>query len=283
MTILVTGARGRIARSLVQQLLSNGAKVRAAGREPAAAQLPEGVEAVAADLADPDTFGPALDGVAGVFLYAEPRGLDGFVAAARSAGVRHIVLLSAIGASTDSADPIARMHGEAERAVAASGIARTLLRPGGFATNTLSWAPTIRADGTVHDPFPESHSTPIHEADIAAVAARALTEPGHEGAVYELTGPESVTRREQADLIGEAIGQPVRFVLQSLDDHRESLAQWGPPEMAEILIEHAEDSVGRPARATDTVRRVTGRDARPYAEWARDHAPDFTGGSSRPR
>jgi uncharacterized protein YbjT (DUF2867 family) len=123
MTILVTGARGNVARSLVQQLIGAGLPVRAAGRDPAAARLPGGVEAVRADLADPAALGPALDGVARVFLYAERQGLGGFTERARTAGVEHIVLLSAAGADAASADPIARLHGEAEEAVARSGIA----------------------------------------------------------------------------------------------------------------------------------------------------------------
>ncbi|MEV0237912.1 NAD(P)H-binding protein [Nonomuraea sp. NPDC050786] len=287
MTILITGARGHVARSLVQQLRAAGAEVRAASRDPAASALP----AVLCDLADPDSAGPALAGVTKVFLYAEPRGVDGFVERAVAAGVEHVVLLSALlGGGTEEEDAIARvqrkaeeedaiarMHREAEAVVAGSGVAWTFVRPGAFATNTLSWAASVRAEGVVRDPFPDAHSAPVHEADIAAVAARALTEPGHEGAVYELTGPESVTRRRQAELIGEAIGRPVGFVVQDLAEHREELSRWTSPEVADSVIRHSQDAVGRPAATTDTVEKVTGEPARAYGRWARDHAADFTG------
>ncbi|NUW33747.1 NAD(P)H-binding protein [Nonomuraea sp. SMC257] len=279
MTILVTGARGHVARSLVRQLLAAGQPIRAAGRDPGAARVPAGVETTHCDLADPGTFDQALAGVGKVFLYAEPRGVDDFVAAAASAGVEHIVLLSALLHDPASADAISRMHGDAERAVTRSGVAWTFLRPGGFATNTLQWAPSVRAEGVVRDPFPESRSAPVHEADIAAVAVRALTEPGHEGAAYTLTGPELVTRRRQAELIGDAVGRPVRFDVQDLEHYRAELSAWTTPQVAEAVIRETAAAVDRPAPPTDTVAKVTGRPARTYGEWARDHAADFGAGA----
>lgn len=284
MTILVTGARGHVARSLVQRLLAAGRArvpaVRAAGRNPGAARLPAGVETVLCDLAEPDTFDAALSGVTRVFLYAERRGLDDFVTRAASAGVEHIVLLSALLADPASTDAIGRMHGDAEQAVARSGIAWTFLRPGAFATNTLQWAPSVRAEGVVRDPFPDSRSAPVHEADIAAVAALALTEPGHEGATYPLTGPELVSRRRQAELIGEAVGRPVRFAVQDLDEYRAELSAWTTPQVADVVIKESAAAVDRPMPPTDTVEKVTGRPARTYGEWARDHASDFRDESS---
>ncbi|MGW4957309.1 NAD(P)H-binding protein [Nonomuraea sp. NPDC004186] len=275
MTILVTGARGHVARGLVQRLLAAGQPVRAAGRNPGAARLPAGVKTVLCDLADPDTFDAALAGVTKVFLYAERRGLDDFVTRAATAGVEHIVLLSALLADPASTDAIGRMHGDAEQAVARSGIAWTFLRPGAFATNTLQWAPSVRAEGVVRDPFPDSRSAPVHEADIAAVAALALTEPGHEGATYPLTGPELVSRSRQAELIGEAIGRPVRFVVQDLEEYRAELSAWTTPQVADVVIKESAAAVDRPLPPTDTVEKVTGRPARTYGEWARDHAEDF--------
>ncbi|MGV9385344.1 NAD(P)H-binding protein [Nonomuraea sp. NPDC003707] len=275
MTILVTGARGHVARGLVQRLLAAGQPVRAAGRNPGAARLPAGVETVLCDLADPGTFDAALAGVTKVFLYAERRGLDDFVTRAATAGVEHIVLLSALLADPASTDAIGRMHGDAEQAVARSGIAWTFLRPGAFATNTLQWAPSVRAEGVVRDPFPDSRSAPVHEADIAAVAALALTEPGHEGATYPLTGPELVSRSRQAELIGEAVGRPVRFVVQDLEEYRAELSAWTTPQVADVVIKESAAAVDRPLPPTDTVEKVTGRPARTYGEWARDHAEDF--------
>jgi uncharacterized protein YbjT (DUF2867 family) len=281
MTILITGARGRVSQSLARQLLAAGQKVRAAGRAPDEVRLPAAADVVHADLAEPDSLGPALAGVAKVFLYAEPSGLQGFVSAARAAGVEHIVLLSARGADPAAEDAIMRAHGAAEAVIEQSvvedsGFAWTFLRPGGFATNRLWWAGSVREHGLVRDPFPDSHSALIHEADIAAVAARALTEPGHEGARYTLTGPQSLTGREQAGLISRAIGRPLRIETQDLDEYRRSLDRWPAP-IVEARIRRLARLTEHQDPTTDTVRELTGRPARTFAEWAADHASDFTG------
>ncbi|WP_019631324.1 NAD(P)H-binding protein [Actinomadura atramentaria] len=277
MTILITGARGTVARSLVRQLHDAGHRVRAGGRVPAEVDAPAGVEVVAADPTRPGDLGPALAGVEKVFVYAERSGLGGFLAAAGAAGVRHVVLLSALGASPHAADAITRAHGEAERAVLDSGLEWSFVRPGGFATNRLMWAPMTRAGGPVLDPFPESQSALVHEADVAAVALAALTLPGQAGAIHSVTGPESQTARRHAELIGEAIGRPVEVAAQSLDDYQASLADRLPPDLLEARIARLAALVGRAQPTTDTVRTVTGRPARTFARWAADHAADFTG------
>ncbi|MEV7043461.1 NAD(P)H-binding protein [Amycolatopsis sp. NPDC051061] len=282
MTILVTGARGNVARALVGQLLEAGHEVRAAGRDPGHARLPAAVEVVAADLARPEGWDPALAGVTAAFLYAGTAGLDGFLS--RAGGLAHVVLLSAAGADPASGDAITRAHGEAEQAVRASGIPCTFLRPGGFAANRLAWAPPIRADGVVRDPFPDSHAALVHEADIAAVAARALTSSGHTGVEYTLTGPESLTVRQQASLIGVAAGRRVRVEVQDLDDHRRELTaafevrglgRVGSAEVIEARIRRLAALVDRPQPTTETVLEVTGRPARGFAAWAADHAAEF--------
>jgi uncharacterized protein YbjT (DUF2867 family) len=282
MTILVTGARGTIARTLVGQLLDAGHEVRAAGREPSRARLPAGVEVVAADLARPGNWDAALNGVSAAFLYAGTAGLGGFLA--RAGSLAHVVVLSAAGADPGADDAIARAHGEAEQAVRESGIPWTFLRPGGFAANRLMWAQPIRATGVVRDPFPDSHAALIHEADIAAVAACALTSSGHIGAEYTLTGPESSTVRRQAALIGRAAGREVRVEEQDLDDYRRELTalfaarglgRVGAADVVEARIRRLAALVDRPQPTTETVREVTGRPARGFAEWAADHAADF--------
>ncbi|MEV6878810.1 NAD(P)H-binding protein [Amycolatopsis sp. NPDC051128] len=282
MTILVTGARGNVARALVGQLLEAGHEVRAAGRDPGRARLPGGVEVVAADLARPEGWDVALDGVTKAFLYAGTAGLGGFLSRAR--GLAHVVLLSAAGADPASADAITRAHGEAEQAVRDSPIPWTFLRPAGFAANRLLWADSVR-DGVVRDPFPDSHAALIHEADIAAVAACALTSPGHIGAEYTLTGPESLTVRQQASMIGQAIEAAVRVEPQDLDDYRRELTtvfaarglgRVGSADVVEARIRRLAALVDRPQPTTDTVREITGRPARSFAEWAADHAADFS-------
>jgi uncharacterized protein YbjT (DUF2867 family) len=265
MTILVTGARGRIARAVVWELLGRGVPVRVTSREPAALDLPDRVEAA--------TGRAALAGVSTVFLYAG--GVEEWLDAAVVEGVRRVVLLSAAGASDTSTDPIARMHGAAEKAVMDSGIGWTFLRPGGFATNTLQWADSIRAEGVVRAPFPQAQSAVIHEADIAAVAVRALLEPGHDGRIHQLSGPESVTQQRQVELIAEAAGRAVRFVELTPEQYRQTLSRWGAADVVDALLRHLAEADGRPDSVCDTVAEVTGRPARTFAQWAADHAEDF--------
>ncbi|GLY43573.1 nucleotide-diphosphate-sugar epimerase [Amycolatopsis sp. NBRC 101858] len=281
MTILVTGARGNVARALVGQLLEDGHAVRAAGRDPERTRLPAGVEVVAADLARPENWDAALVGVTQAFLYAGTAGLGGFLA--RAGGLTQVVLLSALGADPASEDAITRAHGEAEQVVRDSGIPWSFLRPGGFAANRLLWSDSVRA-GVVRDPFPDSHSALVHEADIAAVAACALTSPGHLGATHTLTGPESLTVRDQVSVLGRVAGRPVRVETQDLDDYRRELTaafearglgRVGSAEVIEARIRRLAALVDRPQETTETVLAVTGRPARSFAEWAGDHAEDF--------
>ncbi|GGM79522.1 nucleotide-diphosphate-sugar epimerase [Longimycelium tulufanense] len=276
MTILVTGGRGHVARSVVGQLLEVGEKVRVASRNPTAVTAPDSVEVVGADLTRVDSLIPALAGVSKVFCYADPAGIDSVVTAAQDAGVGHVVLLSAspVTAANPGANPLAVMHRAAEQALLDSELSWTFLRPATFATNTLQWAQSIRREGVVRAAYPEAHTDAIHEADIAAVAVRALTEDGHVGRAYLMTGPESVTQRQQVEAISAAIGRPVEFVELSPADYRATLAQWGADAVEEVLRHlAATDGVRQPV--IDTVEVVTGRPARTFAQWARDHADDF--------
>ncbi|KUL54467.1 NAD-dependent epimerase [Streptomyces sp. NRRL F-4489] len=277
MTILVTGGRGQVARAVVEGLLAAGQPVRVASRDPEKAVLPDGVEAVRADLSDPATLPAALDGVEKVFLYADAKGIGGFLAAAEAAGSPHIVLLSALGVETGdpSNDPIVRMHRAAEAALRGSGLPWTFLRPGAFATNTLQWAPAIRATGVVRAPFPRAHAASVHEADIADVAVLALTGDGHVGQVYPLTGPESVTQQEQIDCLSEATGRKIRLEEISAEEYRATLSQWGDAEMVDTLVRHLVESDDRPAPVSPVYEELTGRPGRGYAQWALDHAGDF--------
>ena len=281
-TILVTGASGHVGRSVVEQLLAAGEQVRASGRDPQRLNLPAGVERVELDLASPRTLAGALDGVRKVFLYAQPEGIEAFLTAAKAAGVEYVVLLSSNTIDEwqelPARKPIAEMHQAVEDAIAASGIAYTFLRPAHFATNVLlwHWDDMIRAEGVVRFPTPESYCDAIHERDIAAVGVKALTEPGHEGRSYFLTGPEQVTQRQQAELIAQAIGRPVRYQEISLEEARQELR--GTPEWAlDAVIGYWEFSDGAPGPLTDLVEKITGRPALSFAQWAADHAADFTG------
>ena len=211
--ILVTGATGNIGRELTRELHAKGAKLRLLVRDPArAAALPERAERAVGDLGEPTTLTPAFAGVDTLFLLTQGIGTDyttAAIAAAQAAGVHHIVHLSSLHVTLDPLPAMARWHHEREEIIRASGIPATFLRPGGFMTNALDWAGTIREEGFVLDPVGPGRYAPIDPADIAAVAALALTEDGHQGKEYVLTGDEMFTVTEQVQIIAEVIGRDI--------------------------------------------------------------------------
>ncbi|GLY77892.1 NAD(P)H-binding protein [Actinoallomurus iriomotensis] len=278
MVTVVFGARGNVGRHVADGLLAAGERVRATSRTPEAAGLSPHVEVVAADLERPETLPAALEGAEKVFLYAKPDGVQGFVEAAGSAGVRHLVLLSSAAIVADDAErnPIAQAHRTVELAIERSGIDWTFIRPGMFATNTLWWWRTsIRTEGVVRTPYPEAQTAPIHEKDLAALAVAALTEPGHQGQSYTVYGPESLTLRRQVQHIGDAIGRDVRLDVVSAEEARAELSRTIPPIGVETFLRLWAARDGKPAETSATVQEVTGRPARTFAEWAQDHAGDF--------
>ncbi len=271
--ILVTGATGSVGRHVASQLLAESAAVRALVREPEAAGLPVGVEAVRGDLADPTSLDQALSGVDSVFLlwpFFSAEGASAVVEAiARSP--RRVVYLSAEAAAEDPES----FWAVVERRIEESGLEWTFLRPTGFAKNTLGWADQVRA-GAVRGPYGQAARSLIHERDIAAVAVRALTEDGHVGKTYVLTGPATVTHAEQVRIIGEAIGRPVRWEEQSPADARPGLVEiFGDESFADGSLDTWAAFVTQPERVTATVEEVTGLPARSFSQWAVDHAADF--------
>jgi uncharacterized protein YbjT (DUF2867 family) len=286
MKILVTGATGNVGRHVVAQLVQAGAGVRALTRNPATAGLPAGVEVVQGDLAEPATLAPALEGIDRMFLFPVEETAREVIALAKRAGVRRIVDLSAASVTVGlHTNPV-------EQAVEESGLEWTHVRPGGFMTNMLQiWAPSIRAERVVRYPFGDEPMNIIHEADIAAVATAALLEDGHNGAVYTLTGPETITVREQVRAIGAALGEEVRYEEVTREEARRLLkAQGGfAAESADLMLGFIDYGGEEPTGAEGysdqdwsalmktwpDVERVTGRPPRSFAEWARDHVEDF--------
>jgi len=276
---LVAGASGNVGRHVVAGLHAAGAEVRALTRDPLrVAGLP--AAAVRGDLADPRSLAAAVDGADAVYLMwpfftAEP------AAAALDVIGRHaprVVLLSSgsVDGNIPAAASIARFHAEVEHVVEQSTAEWTILRPAGFAANSLDWADSIRADGVVADAFPDAAGAWIHEADIAAVAVHSLLDEGHDRRRYTITGPQSLTMAEQAHIIGEVIGRPVHWRTQS---RTEALAQltadgW-PKEYAEVALRVQEQLAQSDAEVTSTVADVTGSAARTYRQWVTDHAHAF--------
>lgn len=276
--ILVTGATGTVGRQVVSQLLDTGGDVRALVRDPDSADLPGGVELLRGDLSDPATLTAALHGVGAVFLvwpFTSPEAATDIAPAVVEVIAeqgRRIVYLSAeaVGSEPES------FWAQLERLVEHSAAEWTILRPTGFAKNTLMWAEQIRTDGVVRWPYAKAARSLIHEADIAAVAVRALTEHGHSGKTYVLTGPQALTQTEQVHAIGEAIDRPLRFAEIPREQARPGLvAAFGDEAFADSALDAWAAFVTEPERVTPTVQETTGNRARTLRDWASDHADDF--------
>jgi uncharacterized protein YbjT (DUF2867 family) len=282
--ILVSGATGNVGRNVVFQLLSTGASVRVLTRNPDSAELPGVVDIVRGDLSAPGTVAASLNGVRLVFLMWPFFTAEGapVVLDVIKKHARRIVFLSSIGAGDDiqqGTDPI--FHADIERLIEQSGLEWTFLRAGGFATNTLWWAPQIRSDGVVRAPYGAAARSLIHERDIAAVAVRALTAEGHVGAKYVLTGPETLTQIEQVHIIGDVIGRPLRYEEISPEAARQQMVTAGmPPSFANRALNYWAKLVTEPELVTSTVEEITGAPTRTFAEWAIDHADDFLSASA---
>jgi uncharacterized protein YbjT (DUF2867 family) len=267
--IFVTGATGKVGRHVIDGLLERGEAVLALARDPEAAALPEEVEVIAGDVQDPEGFSAQVEGADAVFLLWPLFGEDGAAelvdTLAKHTG--RIVYLSAEAAARRPDSFWAAIEQAVERTPAEW----TLLRPTGFAANTLMWADQIRESGTVRWPYGQAARSLIHERDIAEVGVRALTEDGHVGARYVLTGPEAITQVDQVRAIGEALGRDLRWEELSREDAETELAGQVP----DTALDTWASFVDNPEVVTSTVEEVTGEAARPYAEWARDHAGDF--------
>jgi uncharacterized protein YbjT (DUF2867 family) len=284
--ILVTGATGTLGRPLVDLLASQGVKVRALTHNPQAADLPAGVEVATGDLSRPDTIAPLLVGVTALFLHPRAVGLAAgeLLALARQQGVQRVVALSATNVDDPLDQQPSRYQGdrnkEVEDAAAHSGLAWVSLRASSFASNALrAWGAQIRAGGLVYGPYADFTESPIHERDLAEVAARALRsdEPvARRGRRLQLTGPQALTHQQMVAIIGEVIGRPLRYQEVPPAAARQGMVQRGIPEpFVEVLIARYTREIGEPAPVTGEVERILGRPGRTYAEWAADHAAAF--------
>jgi uncharacterized protein YbjT (DUF2867 family) len=284
--ILVTGATGTVGRPLIDVLVSEGAKVRALTHNPQAANLPAGIELADGDLSRPDTIAPLLEGVTALFLHPRAVGLAAaeLLALARQQGVQRVVALSAMNVDDPLDQQPSRYQGdrnkEVEDAAVQSGLGWVSLRASSFASNALrAWGPQIRAGGLVYGPFAAFTESPIHEQDLAEVAARALggDEPvARRGRRLELTGPQSLTHQQMVAIIGEAIGRPLRYQEIPPEAAKHGMVQQGIPEpFVDALIARYTRELGYAAPVTGQVERVLGRPTRTYAQWAADHAAAF--------
>ncbi|MET9592712.1 NAD(P)H-binding protein [Streptomyces sp. NPDC006516] len=275
--IVVTGATGNVGKPLVQALAAAGEQVTALSRSvPAAAgAFPAGVRHRPADLTDPASLATAFEGAQALFLLvtgdwmATSGGPGAILGAARSAGIRRIVHLSSQGVATHRHPPAL------EDAIKRSGLEWTMLRPGGFSSNTFRWAADIRERRAVVAPFGDVALPVVDPADIAEVAALTLLEAGHEGRSYVLTGPEPVTPRQQTAAIGEALGEEVRFVEQSRAEARAQMLRFMPEQVVESTLDILGTPLPEEQRPAADAEKLLGRPARTFATWARRNAAAF--------
>ena len=266
---------------MVAQLLVQGEKVRALTRNPSRAQLDERVELVAGDLNQAETVAKAVEGVDRIFSLAIGPELGAQEAslaqAAKKAGVRNIVKLSGLRPGGEPRSLLASWHLASERAIQNMGIAWTFVQPGAFMSNALNWRDTIKSQGKVFSNYGDGKVAYIHPRDIAAVAVHALTEPGHEGKAYQVTGPEALSVGEVVQLLSEAVGKPIEYVPITDDATREGMQKAGLPAfLIDALLPYASFvRTGKGAEILPTVEEVIGRKPLTFADWAREHATDF--------
>jgi uncharacterized protein YbjT (DUF2867 family) len=271
--ILVVAATAPVGRSIVEQLVAAGTPVRALTRDPATSGLPSSAEVVAGNLDDADRLAVAMAGVDAAFLLAVTPGVGRtFVAAANRAGVKRIVFQSTAeidDMAEKQANDIAEFHHGIERTIVASGLQWTFLRLDIASADGLQWAfdvPGQLARGdVVRGPYADAAGSPIHPADLAGIAVAALTSDAHAGRAYHVTGPRSVTHREQIELIGRVHGRNLRY--EELDPAvaRSTVSPFAP---VDLLFATWERYLDRSAPVTDTIARVTGRPPRTVEEWA---------------
>jgi uncharacterized protein YbjT (DUF2867 family) len=291
--ILVTGAAGLNGKELLRWLSAKGIAVRALVRNPAKAEtiaaLPH-VEIVQGDMARPETLAAALHDIDRAMLISSsaPDMLDvqsNFIDAARTAGVRHVVKLSGIMPELHSAFRFARMHGEIEKRLEASGMAYTHLRAGEFMPAYFRQVPMIVGKGAMFLPMENARTASIDVGDIAEIAARVLTGSGHEGKTYPLTGPEALTMTEVAAKLSAATGKPIRYVNVPPEDARQAQLTAGiPPYLADALFElFAERRNGKEGKVWPDAATLLGRPPTSFDEFAKRNAAVFRGEAPPPK
>jgi uncharacterized protein YbjT (DUF2867 family) len=285
--ILITGATGANGLEIVKLLSRSAVPCRALVRNPRnvalLSDLP-GVEVVQGDLASDERLAPALQGIDKALLCSsigpELAGAQGnFVRAAKRAGVRYVVKFSGMDAHVQSEWRFLRWHGEAEQQLENSGLAFAHLQPNQFMQVYLRFQPTIASQGKFYAASKDARVSPVDVRDIAAVAVAVLTESGHEGKRYVITGPEALTYAEIADKISAAIGKTVTYMDVPLEAAKKAILDGGAPEwFADGQMEQFRFRwQGKQARVTSTIAQVAKKAPTTFDEFAREHASNFRG------
>ena len=287
--ILVTGATGNVGSGLIPNLTNLGADVRALVRDESKAQglKDAGVEVVVGDLENPDSLDAAFRGVDKVFLITPPNPnqviqAENGIQAAKRAGGPFIVRLSAGALKEEmpgALPPISGQHAETDPMLKASGLPYSIIRPHFFMQNTMMAAQTVASEGVVYMAFKDGKVGMIDVRDVADVAVKVLTEDGHEGKTYTLTGPASISFHDVAAALSKALGKQINYVDVPLEAAREAMIGMGLPVwIAGAFGEYfTAFSEGHGDFITDDVQMITGNPARPFEAFAHDFAQVFGG------
>jgi uncharacterized protein YbjT (DUF2867 family) len=285
--ILVTGATGNTGAPVLGALVERNAAVRAFVHDPKKFSAPAGVEVAAGDFRDAASLEAALAGVDHAYLVG-PAGPDqveletAFVEAAQRAGLAHLVRLSILGADQPGADAVrfAAAHATMEQVVQSSGIPWTLLRANAFMQNSLRQAEAIAGQSAFYSASsPAARVSFIDARDIGEAAARVLTEPGHQGQAYQLTGPEALCDDDIAARLSDVLGRTITHVQVPWEAVREPLAGMGAPEWSLDGFKELSDfyETGAAAGVSPDVERLLGRPPRIFADFAADYRAAFGG------
>lgn len=283
-TVLVTGATGNTGGALLQHLKERGAEVRAMVRnERDIARLGSVVDSVViADFGNAASIAAALDGVDSAYLVtpsssdAESQQIQ-FAEIATAAKVKHLVKLSQLAADEASPVRFLRYHAAVERRILELGIGYTLLRPNLFFQGFLAFGSTIASTGKFFAPIGAARVSAVDVRDIAAVAAAVLTEPGHIGKTYTITGPAAITHTEIALALSNATGREITFIDVPPEAFAKSLRGFGVPawQVEGLIEDYAHYSRHEASQVHRTVREITGIEPRDVTAFARDHANAF--------
>ncbi|MDJ0362471.1 NAD(P)H-binding protein [Rhodococcus sp. H29-C3] len=280
MSVLVTGASGKVGTQIVDILHSRNVRTVAASRQPDQLALPEGVESTRIDLSeDASSYDGVFDGIDSAFVFPNFSGLEGFLEAARRSSVRRLILLSSAAVLAQSSDtnPIAQMHRKLESEVEDSGIDFAIIRPDGFATNALRWSDPIQRSGRASIAYAQATSVPVHPHDVAAVAVSLLLDTNVCDA-FRVTGPHALTQRDQIDTISRIVGTPIEVEDLVDDDARRQVeAEYGTsvPGLVDSILNGLRSTIDNPPTASTDVETLTGTAPISFADWVHEARSAF--------
>jgi uncharacterized protein YbjT (DUF2867 family) len=269
--ILVIGGRSKIGSAVLDELVRRGASARALLRSSEQSAFPPPIETVTGDLGDPASLEGAMHGVEQVFLLCGPRPDEvalnrNAIDAARASGVRLVVRSSILAADPAATATFVRNHGESDAYLAGSGIPHVIVRPNYFAQNVPEAViPTIDGDGRFYANLGDARLSVVDTTDVGAVAAVVLTNPGHDGKTYDVTGPEALSYADVASKLSSRLGRPVEYVDVPDAATQSALASaglgdWLVDSLVSLFAQYRSSGTdGYAAQVTDTVQELTGK------------------------